>query len=211
MKTILSCCVSLLFALGCRKNSHNNNNQSSASIFPNEVGDNWTYIVNDTSYSDYQPNPIIAQYNMTVSIIDSVTLAGGIKANVWVYSYSGKTDTNYIFLSGDTINFASNKRSYLEIVRRYIIPFRLHNSWKYNMNSNNDITVDSQANIIVGKNQFDNSFHISGHPDMPDEIIYIDEWLKDNVGVVRRYVDFSGTNGLYKYRTLWSLNSYHLK
>ena len=211
MKTILSCCVILLFALGCRKNNNNNDNQSSATIFPNKVGDTWTYLVNDTTYDLQNPTPVVAQYNMTVSIIDSVTLTGGVKANVWVYSYPNETDTNYVFQNGDTINFASNKRFYLEIVRMYIIPFRLHNSWEYSVNSIHDVTVDSQANIIVGKNQFGNSFHISGNPGMPDEVIHIDEWLEDNVGIVRRYVDGSGTNNPFKYRTLWSLDSYHLK
>jgi hypothetical protein len=212
MKKMLFCCIVLLLAFGCRKSNNNNiGTQNATDIFPNKVGDTWTYSVNDTSFS-YQ-NPVTAvQYNMTISVIDSVHLSGGIRANVWVYNYPGGTDTNYVFQHGDTISLAANTVSYIDIVRQYIIPLRLHNSWQYTANSIHAITVDSQSNIIVGRNHFDNAFHIFGYAGRPDNSFNIDEWLEDHVGVVKRHFNsFHFTTNAYQHITTWSLVSYHLE
>lgn len=211
MKSILFCCIILLLVSGCRKSIDNNaGNQNRTDIFPNKVGDTWVYLVNDTSYSFQNPATIV-QYNMTVSIIGSVQLSGSITANVWVYNYPGGTDTNYVFQHGDTISFTSNARFYNEMVRQYIIPLRVHNSWQYSWNSIHDIIVDSQANIIVGQQHFENAFRVQGYPGRPDEIITVAEWIGDYVGIVKRYVNASGTTNPYKHLTSWSLVSYHLE
>ena len=210
MKNVVLFIIVLLLAVDCRKSRINQSDQNSTEIFPNKVGDTWVYLVNDTSFTFQTPLTIV-QYNMTISVIDSVQLAGGIKANVWVYNSPAGNDTNYVFKHGDTISFASNRAYYGNIVRQYIIPLKLHDSWEYSSNSVRHVTVDSQLNIIVGQNHFDNTFHILGNPGRPDEIIGLDEWVKDNVGVVRRYVNASGTTNPLKHLTSWSLISYHLE
>ena len=212
MKTIPFYSIILLFALGCKKDN-NHANVNATDIFPNKVGDTWLYLVNDTTVHVFNGNDTtIAQYNLDISVIDSVQLAGGIKANVWVYNYPGGTDTNYVFQNGDTIRFAANTRSYINIVRQYIIPLSLHNSWQYvpDFSGFTSVTVDSQSNIIVGQNHFDNAFHIYGDAGMPDAGFVIDEWLENNVGVVKRYLHEGGISGVNHFTT-WSLVSYHLK
>ena len=90
---MLFCCIILMFAFGCRKSNNNNNNgnQNATDIFPNKVGDTWLYLVNDTTVNRSTPHDSTAvQYNLTVSVIDSIQLPGGIKANVWVYTYPGE-------------------------------------------------------------------------------------------------------------------------
>ena len=212
---MLFCCIILMFAFGCRKsnNYNNNGNQNATDIFPNKVGDTWLYLVNDTTVNRSTPHDSTAvQYNLTVSVIDSIQLPGGIKANVWVYAYPGRQDTNYVFQKGDTIRFIDiNQTVYSIYAKQYIIPLSLHNSWQYSMPSFHDITVDSQSNIIVGQNHFDNAFHIYGDSGMPDAGFVIDEWIEDNVGVVKRHFDPSGMLIDPRHVTAWSLVSYHLE
>ncbi len=211
MKNILSCAVILFFAMGCRKTNNNDSNPMGSDIFPNKVGDNWVYRVNDTSYL-FQNSGIVSEYNMTVSVTGSVQLPGIGTANVWVYNFPGGTDTNYVFQHGDTISFIANNLPYIYIVKQYIIPLRLHNSWQYVVNSIRNITVDSLSAITVEGNHFENAYHIGGVPGVPDNFFLLDEWVADNVGVVKRYFNNRGyTIGPFQNKTSWSLVSYHLE
>jgi hypothetical protein len=213
MKNIFFCFIVLLITYGCKKDNNNNSdsNHSGSGIFPNKIGDTWVYLVNDTSFTSSNSG-IVSQYNMTISIIDSIQLSGGIKANRWVYNYPGGTDTNYVFQHGDTISFAANTLPNLYIIRQYIIPFRLHYSWQYVMNSLHNVTIDSLSAIIVGMNSFENAYDIIGISGMPDNFFYIDEWVADYVGVVKRYFDNQGyTRGPDRHKTSWLLISYQLE
>jgi hypothetical protein len=213
MKNIFFCFIVLLTTYGCKKDNNNNSdrNYNGSDVFPNKIGDTWVYLVNDTSFTSSNSGTV-SQYNMTISIIDSVQLAGGIKANRWIYNYPGGTDTNYVFQHGDTISFAASTLPYLYIIRQYIIPLRLHNSWEYVMNSLHNVIVDSLTTIIAGMNSFENAYDIIGIPGVPDNFFYIDEWVADYVGVVKRYFNNQGyTIGPDRHKTSWSLISYHLE
>jgi len=211
MKNIIFCCISLVFASGCSKNN-NSDNQNATDIFPNKVGDTWLYLVNDTTVNRANPDSPAVQYYLTVSVIDSIQLPGDIRANVWVYSFPGGTDTNYVFQKGDTIRFIDiNQTVYSLDSRQYIIPLSLHESWQYSMPSFHEVTVDSQFDIVVGQNRFENVFHIFGYAGMPDAGFVIDEWIKDYVGIVKRHFNPSGMLIDPRHVTAWSLISYHLE
>jgi hypothetical protein len=215
MKYLLIGFSSLLIVYSCKKGSTGNNNQNGSDVFPNKVGDTWVYLVNDTSYA-FSNSATISQYNMTIAIIDSIQLPGAIKANRWVYTYPGGTDTNYVYQHGDTISFAANTLPSLYITRQYIIPLRLHNSWQYVesyfIGSLHNVTVDSVATISVGENHFENAYAVHGIPGVPDNFFYIEEWIADYVGVVKRYFNNRGyTIGPNQHKTSWALVSYHLE
>ncbi len=209
MRTALILLAFLVVQVGCKKTNDDNNNDL-ASVFPNKVGNTWTYLVNDTSYFLQNP-PTITQYTITVSVIDTITLPGDIHAKVWVYHSPAGNDSNYEYQHLDTISFISKKWMNMEVIGRYIVPFTLNNSWLYSWNSVNNVTVMSRSAITVGTNHFENASHILGRTGRPDEILGLDEWVADHVGIVKRYVDGSGTNNPFKYRVLWSLISYHLE
>lgn len=215
MKYILLGLCILLMVYSCRKGSADNSTKNGTDIFPNKVGDTWVYLVNDTSYV-LSNAATISQYNMTIAVIDSVQLPGAIKANRWVYTYPGGTDTNYVYQHGDTISFAANALPSLNITRQYIIPLRLHNSWQYVVSNFvgqlHNVTVDSVANISVGENHFENAYALHGIPGVPDNFFNVEEWIADYVGVVKRYFNNRGyTIGPNQHKTSWSLVSYHLE
>lgn len=206
MKPVLLYLIAILLASGCRKSSNGNgSNNESTDAFPNKVGDTWVYKVMDTL--DNANNRTSSQYNMNVSITGIVTLPGGIMATIWVYSYLNTSDTNYVYQTGDTIKFLDATKSYA--VRQYIIPISLHNSWQY-IPGVSDVTIIEQGNISVGGNNFPNAFHLNGSTGMPDAIFGIDEWIENNVGVVKRYINPFGELIIVKHYISWSLISYHL-
>jgi hypothetical protein len=210
MKIIILFCIILLLAIGCRKNTGGGVNNNFTKIFPDRIGDIWVYNVADTIFT-LQNIDSIKAYDMIVSVTGRTVLSGGIEANVWVFDTPVGIDTNYVFQSDDTINFAVNRGTGFDIIRSYVVPLQLHNSWEYSSNSINDVTVDSQANIVVGSNQFDNAFHLSGYPGRPDQIVDVEEWIKDSVGVVKRYLNTSTTNNPVKHHTSWSIVDYRLQ
>jgi hypothetical protein len=210
MKCLLLSCITVLFLLSCKKNN-NAGTVLLPEFFPNKVGDEWTYKVTDSAFT-LQNFSVATQYTMNISIIDSVQLPGGITAMVWVYAAPGLADTNYVFQKADTVFFAANTLPAINIIRQYIVPLQLHNSWKYTSHSVHNVTVDTQSHIIVGPYEFDNAFHIQGYPGRPDEIFNLEEWLADDAGVVKRYFNnVHSTNNPYEHITSWSLLSYHLE
>ncbi len=220
MKKILFYCITLLCVFGCRKSNNNSGNQNATDIFPNKVGDTWVYLVNDTTVSKFNgQSSTIAQYNMTITIIGSVPLPESIhginlpknlEANIWVYNYPGVTDTNYVFQKNDTLFFFDINQPSSSYSRKYIIPLSLHNSWQYTVGGFGEVNVDSQVDINVEQNIFYNAFHIYGFGGVPDKGFSVEEWIENNVGIVKRYLkteDISPVNRFIK----WSLLGYHLK
>ncbi len=206
MKQIFLYSIAILLASGCRKSSNSNGTTKGATdVFPNKVGDTWVYKVMDTLVNANVRTP--SQYDMNVSITGSVTLPGGTMATTWVYSYLNITDTNYVYQTGDTIKFLDATKS--QLVRQYIIPIMLHNSWQY-IPGVSDITIIEQGNISVGGNNFPNAFHLNGSAGIPDAIFGIDEWIENNVGVVKRYINPFGELILVKHYISWSLINYDL-
>jgi hypothetical protein len=208
MKIVILFCGIVLLAWSCKKADENPVSKNASDVFPNKIGDLWLYHVSDTVLT-LQTVDSIRQYDMTVSVVDSATLPGGIKANVWVYNSPNEKDTNYVFQNADTVNFAAIIGTEMVVIRRYILPLHLHQSWMYNNSSINNFTIDSEEDIMSGQNQF-HTFHLSGSAGLPDAMVYIEEWIANNVGLVKRYSNNSGSLILIKHHTLWSLVSYHL-
>lgn len=211
MRGSITCCIILLLIFGCKKGNEGISNKKALDIFPNKIGDTWTYHVVDTTYkSDNIDN--VQEYDMTVSVADSTVLPGGIKANIWIFESPSGRDTNYVFNSADTINFAVLRGTQVTFIRRYIVPLRLYDSWKYTSISLNEVAVDSVGDIVVNGNRFDNAFRISGSAGLPDAMFNIEEWVVDNVGIVKRYYsNFHLSLIIYQHIITWTLLSYHLE
>jgi hypothetical protein len=201
--------VILLFILSCTRTNESMANADGTDSFPDRVGDTWLYHVTDTAITN-QNIDTIREYDMEVSVVDSIILPGGIRSNIWVYRSPNLTDTNYVVLNADTINFEIFRGPELVVVRRYVEPLQLHQSWEYSSGSVHDVTVDSVADIQVNANRF-RAYHIFGYPGRPDEIIDVEEWIANNVGVIKRYYNNSGTTNPFQHHTTWSLVSYHLQ
>ena len=208
MKVLFFGCMILLLSLACRKT--NSNNRNASDIFPDKIGDQWVYLVNDTTVENGLVTSI-EDYNMNVSVTGSIILPGGINANIWVYSRPGHSDTCYVVQSSDTVQFYDIHELGTHLYsRRYIIPMALNNSWQYSPSYYN-VTVDSLADILVGQNVFKRSYRIYGISGMPDGMFTVSEWFQNNIGTVKRYFNPFGQLILTKHFISWSLLSYDLE
>jgi hypothetical protein len=205
LKTICKGILLLILVAGCHKS--NTVNTGSQDLFPNKIGDNWHYMVKDTTLQGNLDSGS-TQYNVDVLIVDTFKWINGITATIWQFNYPGWTDSNYVFQTGDTIRFMDRTNTY--IVRQYIIPFATGSSWPYIPGISN-VTVLGQSDITVGSNVFTSAWQIYGYAGMPDASFTIDQWFKDNIGFVRLYLNPSGELILTKHIQDWSLISYELK
>jgi hypothetical protein len=200
----------VLVSASCRKTGNDSHN--AVETFPNKVGDTWTYLVNDTTTVSGQTTSTVTSYDMTVSIVGRKGLAGGLHANVWVYSTPGRSDTCYVTQSGDTIQFSDIHEEGMHLFsRQYITPIALNESWPYVHPSIYNVQVASQSDLVVGSNLYQSTFHIYGYAGMPDGIFFIDEWFENNVGTVKRYYNSSGMALGFIHAISWSLVSYNIQ
>ena len=208
MKIGVAVHIILLFIFSCTRDNASFNNEIATDSFPDKVGDTWLYHVTDTAFTN-QNIDSVREYDMQVSVVDSTVLPGGVTSNIWVYKSPNGTDTNYVVFTADTMNFEIFRGPEIVVVRRYIEPLQLHQSWEYSAGSVHEVTIDSVADVQVDANQF-YVYHIFGYPGRPDEIIHLEEYVASNVGVVKRYYNNSGTTNPFQHHITWSLVSYHL-
>ncbi len=195
----------LVLAIACKKT--NNGNTSSQDVFPNKIGDQWHYLVRDTTIQGNQDSGSI-QYNLDVTIVGTVKWPSGIIAAIWQFKYPDRTDTNFVFQSGDTIRFMDKTNTYF--VRQYIIPFALGSSWRYTFGFEN-VAVTGQGNIMVENNSYADAWEVYGDAGVPDGIFRVDEWFESHVGLVRKYFNPFGELLYTRHILDWSLVSYELR
>ncbi|HEV3224794.1 MAG TPA: hypothetical protein VGZ90_18065 [Puia sp.] len=205
MKTLNIGVFLLLMALGCKKN--NIVNTKSQDLFPNKIGNSWHYLVKDTTVRGNLDSGSV-QYNVDVLIVDTVKLPNGITAAVWQFHYPYGIGSNFVFQTGDTVQFMDRTNSFM--IRQYILPFSIGSSWKYTPGIAS-VSVIGQGSITVGNNSFADAWQIYGSAGFPDGIFTIDEWFADHVGFVRKYLNPDGELIYTKHILDWTLVSYELK
>lgn len=206
MKILFIAFALLLLTSGCHKNSETATVDSS---FPNDIGDTWHYLVYDTTIVNNAATAT-TQYNVDVTIVSDTILAGRIMAAVWQYQYPDHTDTSLVVQKGDTIKFLNNDIN-LQLKKQYIFPFKVNSSWPYTLCDLYKVTVIEKTAIQVLQKTFQNSFHLTGNAGCPDAIFSIDEWIADNIGIVKSYYNPFGELLLTKHITNWLLTSYSLR
>ncbi len=195
----------LTLAAACKKSDVGNTD--SEDVFPNKVGDRWQYLVKDTTVLRGLDSGSV-QYYVDVVIVDTVKLSNGITATVWQFNYPAGPDTNFVFQTGDTVRFMDKTNSY--IVRQYLVPFNVGASWFYTFGFQ-EVKVTSQADLVVGGNNFQNAYQIYGDAGLPDAEFSVNEWFANHTGFVKRYFNPSGELLYTKHILDWSLVSYELK
>ncbi len=199
----------ILLATGCKKS--NNGNTNAQEQFPNTIGDTWHYIVKDTTI---QGNLVSGstQYNVDVLIVDTVKWPNGITATILQLNFPDHVDSNFVYQSGDTIKFFDINTF---LIGQYIFPFTSGSSWQYLPTITpfpESVIVTGPGDITFGNNDFSGAWRIYGFTGPPDGMFTIDQWFKDHVGFVKKYLNTGGEYTLYTRHNLdWYLESYELK
>jgi hypothetical protein len=150
------------------------------------------------------------QYNVDVTIVADTTLPGGTMATVWQYQYPDHIDTSFVVQKGDTIQFLNND-IYLQLKKQYIFRFKVNSSWPYALCDLDKVKVTEKTSVQVLQRTFQNAFHLTGNAGCPDAIFSIDEWIADNIGIVKSYYNPFRELLLTKHITNWLLTSYSVR
>jgi len=204
----------MVLAIGCKKSNNDSVvvNTASQELFPNQIGDKWHYLVIDTTFGGSQDSSV-TQYFVDVTIVDTAKILNGISATVWQFKYPDHTDSQYVYQSGDTINFYGNSLGAYRF-GLYIFPFVSGTFWEYVSSIPTlpqYVTVTGPADITVSKNLFPGAWRISGPAGGPDTAFSIDNWFENHVGFVKIYFNSYGEFLNVRHNLDWYLINYQLK
>ncbi len=179
--TGMSYLLPFLFLIGCQENGKQIN-PLSKSFFPNEIGNQWVYSVYDSTK--------LTQYDVTITIT-STDFINNRKVNVWTIEYPGRTETNFVSVDNDTINFWGSDR--ITVEHTYLLPFSIGNRWTGSW-IGDQYNIIGQQSITVGGQTFQNAYNIKEFATSPNFRRTKDEWFVPYLGMVKRYrfeYDFS--------------------
>jgi hypothetical protein len=146
--------------------------------FPNSVGCQWVYEVYD-SLMDVTDT-------VTVAIIDTTTLADIIPAAVWVFTWNGSIDTQYVSVVNDTVSiYPTRDTSFLDAM--YIYPLEVGASWTYRHRLGNATSiVDGSGVFSVDSVIYRNSFRIETdiRGIVFDDFSTCSVWLASKTGMI---------------------------
>jgi hypothetical protein len=202
----------MVLLASCHKETSTlSSNTEASEYFPNKAGDKWMYNVYDSVASKME--------EVSVEITGTKTLPTGEIANVWMYKYTNKTDSNFVFQAGDTVKIIRdsdlNGTNYL-IRKKYIIPLFVGNSWinQYIFDYFNDsIHVISETSLRVNNLEFDSTYFLTelGETNsMPFDYINAEEYFQPKIGFVRMH-EYEAEEYYPLQNKVWYLKEYHLK
>lgn len=144
--------------------------------FPNGIGSVWVYAVHDSLGEK--------SYDLTVSIVDSTSIMGK-SVTVWTYESNNVVDTQYVYISGDTVMVYSDGGA--DLKKMYVFPLFKGKSWNHHSSSAWDYFIDRRAPVDVPAGRFANAYHINGAVFMPNLYSYSTEWYVPGIGAVMYY------------------------
>ncbi|HWK04536.1 MAG TPA: hypothetical protein VNS58_12940 [Puia sp.] len=187
-----------------------------AEVFPNEVGDHWTYQFRGYGSSADKIDSI------NVDIIGQILLPDGGHARIWLYRYPNGVDTNYVVSDEKMVKIYYGYYNYCNpctgIMPRekfkYSFPLEMGKSWITGDQYGDTIKAISKSSVTVpagtflntsllinlpGKSKFIGNFH------RKDSI-----WYTPYIGVIKRRqneFDLRPMPG----NGIWELSGYSLK
>ena len=176
---------------------HKTENAIILSDYPNKIGDQWVYFVQDS----------LAHVNdtLTVTIVSAASLNGSASL-LWQYSYSnGLIDTLQAVTYGDTIDYYTNP-PFPTLSFGLLFPIASGLSWKDNMGYKNAVTYISSYSSL-GQN-YASLYEIS-HTDLSGGFALTDNiYIESKIGIVyRKILEY---NMGPEVNQTWTLINYHL-
>ncbi|HLX90034.1 MAG TPA: hypothetical protein VKR32_00035 [Puia sp.] len=160
-------------------------------IFPNHVGDRWTYANAGRKEFGDQVNWLI------VEVIGSLRLPNGKIANIWLYKFPRGTDTTYVLSSGTKAtvyfgNIATHPRDPGEMPMEkwsYHFPLSASDFWVLDYPHGDTVKVQPRQEVLVPAGRFSNSYLLVNYTDQSVEIRNFRKvdsvWFTPGIGVTR--------------------------
>jgi len=189
--------LSGLILISCDDNPTNHHGND-AVVFPNHVGDTWTYEIHDSTAATYD--------TVVVTIVGTYTMANGHRARVWEYQYLSRAESNYVDTYGNIVNIYSDKSTYAPI-DKYVFPLHVGDYWEVT-GLEAPIEVMERGPVSTKAGDFDTSYRIRKQWSFIDDFGAIDSWFVAYRGIVKIATHRSAIDGLHV--QFWELLSYNV-
>jgi hypothetical protein len=166
------------------------------SEFPTSVGSQWTYAVFD-SLAQQRDTLVVTVFGQTI-------LPGNIPASIWQLAYRSYTDTLYVKVAGDTVQFYRYPHDQWTLPG-YLFPLWLYKSWPSSLMEYTQVVQISR--VVTPAGEFPTAYVVekvwSGFNDSGT----LRTWLVPRIGIVklhRKGVSFGAAN------VVWELLGYRI-
>jgi len=187
-----------LVAASCEKRSTGIDGPEDGGLedFPNTIGSRFVYFYFDS---------ISMSSDTVVASIVGMSALSRIQATVWEYTYSSKTDSKYVYISGDTVMIYNDLNTWWGNTI-YVFPLRVGKGWKGDFPTDTSTVIDRVA-ISVPAGKFSHAFVIEEKWGALNDYGHVLTWFVPKVGMIkthRRGWSFGLAN------ETWELIEYHI-
>ncbi len=152
---------------------------SAKEAFPNQVGDSWSYSVFDSTTLKTQ--------TVVVKIVGDTLFSNGDRFKIWEYRYPDKTDTGYVNIVNDTINFNFKSGFYNT---KYTFPLYVGKSWLSGKSgSTHSSTVEKIESITVPAGTFKDCYQIKTTIVGYNYGLVTNDWFMPGVGFIQHHIN----------------------
>lgn len=185
-----------LMFMACENSTENKNPSPTGSdLFPNTVGDKWTYAIHDSITGSVD--------TLVMRIVGTIT-ASGKSLSIWVRKSNFYNDTFYVNIDHDTAKYYDDPIPDV-VDHKFIFPLKIGNYWK-NSNQFSDSTIVKSIDlIIVPANTFNDAYRIERNWTSFNIRGYSKTWFVNNVGIVKMDQKVQGFDNI---KETWELVSY---
>ncbi len=197
LKIFIALFIPLLLS-ACENSMENNPPEANATSFPNKVGDQWVYAVQDSLTGSVD--------TLTVSIVGTTT-GNGKDLTVWVRKSNTYNDTIYVNVEKSTVNYYED--SFPNVVdHKIVFPLEVGKTWNNPDQVYDSSIVKNNEAVSVPADNFSNAFRIERNWGSFNVYGYSITWFVENVGIVKMYRRIQGFDNI---KETWELLSYNVQ
>lgn len=172
--------VAVLFTLSsCKQGVTQPPDGGSILDFPNKVGNVWTYSLFDSL--SHQSDTV------TVRIVGQTTIPGNKPATVWQKTFRSHVDTEFVFISSDTVRIISKANINAQWDNtKYLFPLQIGKRWRGDFVTDTSTVVENRA-ITVIAGTFPDAFGIEERWGAFNDYGSVTTWFVPKVGIVKMH------------------------
>ena len=211
MRKLILILFSLLFVISCKKSTNLISPENVEPLFPEEVGDTWTYSYVDTIFYDFLQDTLhfpndsidVESDTITVKVAENKILTNGKKEIVWQVESKTSVDSIYLIYSSDTLFVEPDNGQYFPDLLVLFLPLNSGAEWEYLPYDYEVEKIDS-LNLPFGsiKNLFAVKQILTHIGNSGGENIF---YIKNGIGIVKLIYNFWDTMIKKREHKIWHL------
>jgi hypothetical protein len=166
----------LSLSVSCHKKS-TSPRHSELPDFPNTIGSRFVYLFYDSLS--------MSSDTVTVQIRDTVSSYPYGRATIWVYSWSSKVDTGFVFFVADTVKVGIDPMSCWR-TSTYVFPLAVGKIWEGAFEGDTNVVLD-RVPISISAGDFSDAFLIREAWVVMYEEGQVLTWFVPKVGIIKKH------------------------